>query len=130
MTVTEIRHHLQISQSTAYWMHQQVCQEFNLSNTAENRKTHQAQYQQWLLAHKHDFFRTDITLEEIARNFNLTKLQLIYARKRLQMLLPELGKKKDVMQWVLKHQDELLSSTRQELAEKYDMNRNQISYGR
>lgn len=130
MSVKEIRQHLQISQSTAYWIHQQVCEEFNLSNTAENRKTHQAQYQQCLLEHKHDFFRTDMMLEEIARNFNLTKLQLIYARKRLQILFPELVKKKDVMTWVLKHQDELFSSTRQELAEKYDMNRDQISYRR
>ena len=130
MTVTEIRHYLQISQSTAYWMHQQVCEEFQLSNTAENRKNHQAQYQKWLLDHKQAFFRTDITLEDIARNFNITKLQLIYARKRLQALFPELGKKKDVMAWVLQHRDELFNSTRHELAKKYDMNRDQISYRR
>lgn len=130
MTVPEIRKHLQISYATAYRMHQQICEEFQLPNTAEHRKKHQAEYQQWLLNNKQEFFRTDITLEEIAQNFNLTKLQLIYARKRLQVLFPELGKKYDVMAWVLEHRDELFGSSRHELAKKYNMNRDQVSYRR
>ncbi|ENW93051.1 hypothetical protein [Acinetobacter dispersus] len=130
MTLSEIEENLNVSRATAYWMYRRVCTEYQLPTIADQRKESQAAYQQWLMANQQEIFRSDIEVKQIAKNLKLTKPQLMHARRRLNEIFPELGKKKDVHVWVKKHKDELLSDSRQELAKKYHLSLDQINYRR
>ncbi|KQW98364.1 hypothetical protein ASC84_06345 [Acinetobacter sp. Root1280] len=101
--------------------------EQNLPTTAEKLKQKSAERKQWLLDNQHALLSHDLTIKEIAQNFNLTQSQIKWARIDLKKLL-NIPKKHLAIVWVRAHQADLEQLSYVELQNKYQMTQGQVRH--
>ncbi len=118
---------MDIAVSTATRVHKQMCMEQNLPTTAEKLKQKSAERKQWLLDNQHALLSHDLTIKEIAQNFNLTQSQIKWARIDLKKLL-NIPKKPLAIVWVRAHQADLEQLSHVELQNKYQMTQGQVRH--
>ncbi|KAF5277951.1 hypothetical protein FQR65_LT15840 [Abscondita terminalis] len=113
---------MDICNSTATKIHKKLCKEHNQLTTAEQLKQKRAERKQWLLENQQAILSNDLPVRDIAKNFNLTKHQIMSARAQLKQLL-NISKQPLAKDWAYAHKNDLLNLQNIELQQKYQLSR-------
>lgn len=122
LDIKGIEQNFEFKKHTAKKIHNLVCKEKNIPSPAEQWHQRLKNKKQWLVDNQIELLRTDITLEQIAQQFNTNKLFIRECRVQLRKML-KISIFEQKCKWAKQHQHDLETLTIPQLQKKYQLSR-------